>query len=81
MHGNGVEGATLLDAAIDAGFGRYPWLTTNLLRGKAFRASEFTGPVQRLETIIAEQLELVEAQDASEDFRAEFERMLDEASQ
>jgi hypothetical protein len=37
--------------------------------------------VQRLETIIAEQLELVEAQDASEDFRAEFERMLDEASQ
>jgi TolB-like protein len=80
IHGNAVAGAALLDAAIDAGFGRYPWLTTNLMEGKAFHAPEFTGPVQKLETIIAEQRGLVEAQDASDDFRADFERMLEDST-
>ena len=78
MNGNAREGAALLDAAIDVGFGRYLWLTANLMKGKAFRAPEFADPVQKLERIIAAQREVVAAQDARNDFRAEFERMLNE---
>ncbi len=78
MNRNAREGAALLDEAIDAGFGRYLWLTANLMTGKAFRAPEFADPVQKLERIIAAQREVVAAQDAQNDFRAEFERMLNE---
>ena len=78
MGGDAVEGAALLDAAIDAGFGRYTWITIDLLQSKAFQAPEFAGARQRLETIIAEQREVVAAQDKENDFRVEFERMLNE---
>lgn len=80
INGNTRDGANLLNAAIDAGFGRYPWLTTNLLRSKAFLAPEFAGPVKKLERIIAEQRDIVAAKNAQNDFRAKFERLLNEPS-
>jgi TolB-like protein len=78
MSGDAIEGAALLDAAIDAGFGRLPWITVNLMRGKAFRAPEFADSVQKLESILAAQRDVVAAEDAKNDFRAEFEQMLKE---
>ena len=79
MSGDSVEGAALLDAAINTGFGRYSWITVDLLQSKAFQAPEFAGARQRLETIIAEQREVVAAQNKEKDFRVEFERMLNES--
>jgi hypothetical protein len=80
LNGNAREGAALLNEAIDVGFGRYLWLTANLMKGRAFAAPEFADAVRRLETIIAGHREVVEAQDANDDFRAEFERMLEESA-
>jgi hypothetical protein len=48
------------------------------MRGKAFRAPEFADSVQKLESILAAQRDVVAAEDAKNDFRAEFEQMLKE---
>ena len=79
-NGRAVEGAAALNAAIDNGFDRYLEVTADPILSKAFTAPEFASAVKRLETLIAEHRKVVEAQDKIDDFRTEFERMLEESA-